>query len=458
MRLIGIVLFLLLLLPAHGQYWRAVGSGLDGDVRTLYGDTISGKLFAGGSFWSSGAVIVKGISAWDHSGWDSLGGGTTQCSSPGCNPVTTVVKYNNELYVGGMFYGMQNTSTTTGIAKWNGASWQSVGGTDGSVFDLVEFNNNLYAVGIFDSIGGIAAYSIARYDGITWYPVADTIFRNRSLSCATVYQNELYVSGTFQLTAQGFHCIARYDEATWSSVGVGSFFGGACGINTMEVFQNALVVGGYFSPSIGGPAEGIAQWNGSTWSDVGGGLTDTLGFPSNVFDFCIYDNKLVAGGAFCYAGGVHASNLAQWNGNTWCSFGSQFSSGITALESFDDTLYVGGGFWSIDSDTSFQYVAQWIGGSFVDTCGNTSTIKDVGNILTIKHFPNPADASLTFQFSSSIQKTILLYDSFGRLIHTEQTSSSQHILNVESFAEGIYFYTIVEDGEVKANGRIVVVH
>lgn len=458
MRILCLVLSFGFTLVGAAQNWRIVGGGLDNDVRALFADTSQHVLYAGGSFWSSGPTIVRGVSEWNHTIWDSLGGGTTQCPSPGCNPVVTFEKYNGEIYAGGFFLGMQNTTGTGGVAKWTGSAWTSVGSSNGVIFDFVEFNSDLYAVGNFDSIGGVLAYNIARFDGSNWFPVADTIFRNSSLSSAQVYQNQLYVGGTFHVPSLGLHCIARYDAFVWTPVGT-SFLGG-CGINTIEVFQNKLIVGGYIATSMGGPAEGVAQWDGFSWSDIGGGVKDTLGFPANVFDFCIHQNKLIAAGTFCYAGGAHAKNIAQWDGTMWCGFGSYFSSGITAVESFEDTLYIGGGFWSIDGDNSYQYITQWIGTSF-DTCGNSTGIDSNATAETsgVIAYPNPALHEMKFVFASASEvRIIMLYDSFGREVWRKESNDTSIAVSVTDFTPGLYFYGIIEDEQTSVTGKILIQH
>ncbi len=73
-------------------------------------------------------------------------------------------------------------------------------------------------------------------------------------------------------------------------------------------------------------------------------------------------------------------------------------------------------------------------------------------------YPNPTGTDLNFSFSEERERRIVLFDSFGRIILEEQTSDSQYTINVESFAEGIYFYTIIEDGEVKSSAKFVVAH
>ena len=52
------------------------------------------------------------------------------------------------------------------LASWDGTQWSALGaGFDNTVYDLAEYNGELYAVGAFESSGGAAMERIARWDG-----------------------------------------------------------------------------------------------------------------------------------------------------------------------------------------------------------------------------------------------------------------------------------------------------
>jgi hypothetical protein len=73
---------------------------------------------------------------------------------------------------------------------------------------------------------------------------------------------------------------------------------------------------------------GVAKWDGLSWSALGGGVSGSLG----VFSFPIVEAlavfhdgggaALYAGGSFTTAGGIPAANIARWNGTTWSALGS----------------------------------------------------------------------------------------------------------------------------------------
>jgi len=68
------------------------------------------------------------------------------------------------LYIGGMFDAIGNT-LATGVAKWNGSSWSSLGSGMSPVYALAVLGNTLYAGGWFTMAGGTNVNYIAQWDG-----------------------------------------------------------------------------------------------------------------------------------------------------------------------------------------------------------------------------------------------------------------------------------------------------
>jgi hypothetical protein len=113
----------------------------------------------------------------------------------------------------------------------------------------------------------------------------------------------------------------------------------------------ALYAAGSFS-ILGVPGvSGIAKWDGSAWSPVGSGF-DT---SSQVGAMTVFDDgsgpALFLGGSFDSIGGIYVHGLAKWDGSSWSGLGGVLDGHVGALAPFDDgtrpALYVGGDFTTV---------------------------------------------------------------------------------------------------------------
>ena len=115
-------------------------------------------VYVGGMFDRIGEAITSGIAKWDGSRWHSLGGGIK-----GNIPVVYSVAFQgNDVYAGGFFTNAGSTSARS-LARWNGSSWTEVGGgVNGVVMALVMVENNLFVGGQFTQAGSINARCSSR--------------------------------------------------------------------------------------------------------------------------------------------------------------------------------------------------------------------------------------------------------------------------------------------------------
>jgi hypothetical protein len=118
--------------------------------------------------------------------------------------------------------------------------------------------------------------------------------------------------------------------------------------------------------SIGGiGARGIARWNGTNWSTLGGGLTGPSATGIVLFPWTIAGAPvLLVGGYFDHAGGQFTPNIAVWDGTQWSPFGIGFDSAVWDLKLCDlgsgPELYAGGGF-GYSGPTFLNHVGRWDG-------------------------------------------------------------------------------------------------
>jgi hypothetical protein len=278
-------------------------------------------LYAGGTFQSAGGVSASRIARWDGQGWSPLGSGMN-------NTVESLAVFDDgsgpSLYAGGLF-------TTAGgqaanhIARWDGQGWSPLGaGTDNSVSAMIVFDDGsgagpaLYAGGHFDSAGGLEANHVARWNG------------------------------------QGWSTLDRGTNDAVRGLAAGDVGSGA---------GPALFAGGEFSAAGGAKANGVAKWDGQSWSPLGKGIGQA------VHDVEMFDDgsgggpALYAGGAFEIAGIVRAQHVARWDGRQWSQLGKGTPLWVYDLAVFDGgtgtgpALLAAGIFESSPGGDSF--VARW---------------------------------------------------------------------------------------------------
>lgn len=311
------------------------------------------KLVIGGHFTSIEGVPVGYIAARDPvtGQWDDLAGGMGDQFFP---DVLALTVYEGALIAAGNFDSAGGVPASN-IARWDGSSWQALGGgLDGPVRALFIYNGDLIAGGEFANADGALAEGVARWDGSEWHAIGGGV--NGAVHALGFYAGNLLVGGTIDdaggVAVSG---IASWNGATWSSLG-----GGLSGYAyAFSLFNGDLVVGGFFNAAGAVNANNIVRWNGSTWSTLGNGITPLFGETATVFCLTNVGGDVYAGGDFDFAGGLSAKQIARWNGS-WQAVGSGTNSAVRTITSLGSTLVAGGGFTIAGSGTA-NAIARWDG-------------------------------------------------------------------------------------------------
>jgi hypothetical protein len=183
-------------------------------------------------------------------------------------------------------------------------------------------NGNLYAGGFFPTAGGVNATNIAKWNGSTWSALGSGVGFNISYEGEEVYAL-------------------------------------ACDKN------GNLYAGGGFSTAGGVSANNIAEWNGSTWTNLGSGIYDAE-YGDKVYALaCDTNGNLYAGGDYLTAGGIIAYSIAKWNGSTWSALGTGLNGPVFSLAcDTSGNLYVGGASPGAFSSAGGQGIAKWNGNTW----------------------------------------------------------------------------------------------
>ena len=185
--------------------------------------------------------------------------------------------------------------------------------------------------------------------------------------------SSIYVGGRFtEAGGVPVRNVARYNMVTarWEALGSGEENGTNAVVNAIAVRDGKVYVGGRFSEAGGMEVSGIAVYDEQTgaWSDMEGGVGSGAGSPF-VRALALDDaGNLYAGGRFTTVAGIPASNLAQWNGTVWeeVEGGVQGSSNaeVTAILTVGTNVYVGGSFPLVAGDLPANGIACWNGRSW----------------------------------------------------------------------------------------------
>ena len=362
-----------------GSKWSSLGSGISGFQD--YGTTVlamteyNGNLIVGGGFRYIDDIEVNCIAEWDGNSWSALGEGVN-------GRVNALAVYDNELIVGGDFLSVEsNYKITKHIARWNGSEWNPIivgevnglGGYDYPVHSLEVYNNTLIAGGGFS--GRVKSWNGSSWE--TYY--AGPSFYSSVTVALTIFRGDLIASS---VTGLGDGTIAKWNGSDWISLSSGDSYG----INELKVYNDQLIAAGSFNDANIGDmdANNIIKWDGSNWTALASGVTGSWYCPG-VHALAVFNEELIAGGGFSIVGDVAADGLAKWDGISWSVFSGGFSNvdrfytEINSFAIYNDQLVVSGDFWWA-GNTDANRIAAWDGSNWIPF---GSGINGVVNSLTV---------------------------------------------------------------------------
>ncbi|MFN0242843.1 MAG: hypothetical protein ACKVWV_08140 [Planctomycetota bacterium] len=384
-----------------GSAWTAIGtsavfqSSYHHYVGALHSfdDGSGSALFLGGGFDPNDGTGIRRVAKWNGSSFVSVGGGlgfkvnvlAVFDAGTGSGP---------QLYAGGSIYSSSNdvrlarlvggswldayVASSSGayvadlivhdagdgdalyvagssVQRFDGTALSVVPNAPGSVLSLAEFGGKLYLGGRFD--GPVRSF-IVRRNGAVFEDLEIGSGLDAPVRALASHDDgsgrALYVGGEFTgVRNLDLSRIGRLRGSQWSAVGTG--FNAA--VLALHEYDDGLgggarlFAGGSFTQADGTTAVGIAAWDGTQWSSVGGGL----GVGATVKCMATYDDgtgpALYVAGVFATASDVPARNIARWNGVAWTSVGPGLGtaqSRVNALHVHDDgqgggpQLYAGG--------------------------------------------------------------------------------------------------------------------
>jgi hypothetical protein len=368
----------------NGSLWSSLGIASGGvDALTVFDDGTGPALYAGGAFSSIGGVAANKIAKWNGSAWSALAGGLTGNLSTAAFALRVFDDGGGaKLYAGGDFY-FANGNYTGGLARWNGSAWSSVGNAglpSPYVYALAIYDDGsgpaLYAGGSFAWMGGVAADAIARWNGSSWSAVGGglTYLAPFGVQALGVFDDgsgpELYAGGNLsEAGGTAVSMIARWNGSTWSALENGT----SDTVRTLCAYDDgggsSLFVGGDFTAANGLSVAHLARWKSAHWSAIR--AAQGHGADDSVHRLITFDAgsgpSLYACGYFTDVGGVAANRVARWDGTTWSPLGAGVDNQADCFGVFDDgggtALYMGGVFVQSGS-VVLNHVGKWDGSAW----------------------------------------------------------------------------------------------
>jgi hypothetical protein len=197
----------------------------------------------------------------------------------------------------------------------------------------------------------------------------------------------LYAGGGFSsIGGDSADGLAQWNGTTWRSIysnaGYQDYFQGLIVFD--DGYGPALYAGGYFLHQ-GVQHPTIIEWNGGTsWTPLPflGSLTGDSHVNALAVQYDGFSSLLFVAGKFSWAGSMPAQNIAVWDNGTWFALGAGLSDEVYALAMFDDgfgaELYAGGAF-TMAGLAPAAHIARWDGTHWLPL---SSGVDDIVRTLT----------------------------------------------------------------------------
>lgn len=376
---------------------------------SLYFDNTNGKL--------SYELSDNNPGDWSQNGGGWIDGSSDSWESETYSAVESSAVYNGELYVS-TGKGFYSSSYGTGkeVWKWNGTSWQKIGGNglngsnwaysyDMHVHSLVVYDNKLIA-GLSDNSGG---FDVWAYNGSLWTDITSIGFS--AYGCELGVVNNVLYAGGYRSNSAGDIWQYSGSGTSWTQIAGDSLKGGwssteYSSIAFMGSYQSQLVAGTGNFRGIGDYAENfdgdVWLYNGTTWSKIGGdgvsgSWTGAAGYYG-VWSLVESGTDLMAG----LAGVDGDAEVWKYNGTTWTQIGGDGEGGswsgayyaVGAMAYYHNELYAGlfssttGNVevWKYDGSTWSQVGGDGLNSSWNTPISNVSLGIWSFSITRVSHF------------------------------------------------------------------------
>lgn len=354
--------------------------------------------------------------------WRELNGGFDNYA------VAFAIGKRGEIYAVGNFVRANNKATAIDpqihanfIAYWDGSQWQQLGtGANGFINGIaIAPNGNVYVVGNFTSIGGVAANRAAMWNGSAWAAMA-TGLNGAGFDVKVAPNGDVYVGGSFTQagTVPAYYC-ARWDGSSWHNMGLELGLNNF--VNTIAISSDGTVVylGGDFTDEFGSPGNlalnYVAEYEPlfNQFFEMGDGFDDS------VYKIVLSSsNTLYACGEFLSSGAQPMLYVSYWNGGAWFGLSSGANNTVRDIDVNSQGVLLAVGDFTRIGSVDAQYAAMWNGSSWVNL---DTDITGVGYAVTFD-----AKGNIFLSFNGTIADSAAI--TTVNNISTAETSPKIYIL------------------------------
>ncbi len=423
-------------LPGQAQFSPFCTGNTNGFVVDF--ETYQNELYATGFFTTVCGKNTGYVAKWDGAQW-------VQAATGGIDEGHALTAIDDALFIATYEFGTDSNY----VVRWNGTNLSTIGtvyrsnpdpnqSKTASVYDIIKYDDQIVACGEFDRVAGKPISGIARWDGAQWDSLGSGLGGSLPGTPAILYPHQmavfdgdLIVCGNFaKAGGQTVNGIARWDGQAWHPLGPG-FNNTVYGIG---VFNGVLYAGGAFTASGNTMLGRIARWNGTAWEHPGFELLySTAGVQSFVHTLRQIGDSLYVTGGF---NRVKLSSGSQVN-----------ASGVVVLNAAQQVNTLGGGTPNQEIEAVIPYNNGVLVGGGTFNKGylgfwnvETSSVGDGADQPGLKIYPNPASTMLNVSgWETSGFTELSLFDAPGRQVVRLPLTASLTGVPLTDLPGGIYF-------------------
>ncbi len=414
-----------------------VGKGTDGEILELFVNEAGDKLFVGGKFTNVDSTIKANNIAYitESNGtytWHNMGTGTD-------NAVHAIEEYNNKIFAAGIF-SAAGTVNASNVAYWDGMKWNYAGCIYGDVMDLTVYNGKLYACGSFDVCASASDINFAWWDSTSnlWRPIPGL---SGKVNTMQAIGGELILGGDFDYQSTSTNIMRYLSKGGFAPYG-----------NTIahEVMDIEAINGEIYAACkrVAADTNMLQKLSSNSWSSVANVnalIKNSSGVANSINTIYADNDNVVIGGDFTRLAMMGTSNLYSMD-VTYYITGTQaqkpkifnVDAAINTMVSFKGVIIGGGKFkhnsWFNDNLNSIFRAAP-------DTA--TSVQQLASGEEAFKVYPNPASGIITIENTIGADY-MNITDVNGRIVLTRSLSASiKEQVDVSELSNGVYFIKLV---------------